>query len=77
MKKQYQIGIYILAEVPQYSILWSILYLLYTTDNSTKIDSMTTVFTGVTNILTISKDQQTSTDNLQISVDSLINWTKF
>lgn len=77
MKKQYQIGIYILAEVPQYSILWSILYLLYTTDNSTKIDSMTTVFTGVTNILTISKDQQTSTDNLQISIDSLINWTKF
>ncbi|VVC38482.1 Reverse transcriptase domain [Cinara cedri] len=63
-------------QLEYHKVLGPILYLIYTADIPTNTDSTTVMFADDTAILTTSKDQRAATDNLQISINNIYNWTR-
>lgn len=64
------------AGVPQGSVLGPILYLLYTSDLPTPVDTIVATFADDTALLVAEKDQETSLRKLQMACNSVVNWTK-
>lgn len=64
------------AGVPQGSVLGPILYLLYTSDLPTLDNNIVATFADDTAIMSVSESLEISSQNLQIAVNQIQQWTK-